>query len=283
VLARAALDPDLAGRSQQAAWEAALAASGLPVAGLDGPGRRPRLAAAAPLGATIPGEAELLDVWLTERLPRWRVRDALLATLPADHALVDVYDVWLGEAPLPGRVSASVYRAVVETAANAAAIRLAAGIRLAAAALLAEPALPRERRKGEATVAYDLRPFIVAIDVEDAIVSQEGVAPTGSDAALVPRNGVVEGERGAITVRMTLRHDPERGVGRPEELLAALSERAGAPLVARSLVREQLVLAIAPAPEQHAARARGSRPRPGGEGPRPAGGGPGPRATMGRG
>jgi Uncharacterized protein conserved in bacteria (DUF2344) len=277
VLARAALDPDLAGRSQQAAWEAALAASGLPVAGLDGPRGRPRLAAAAPLGATIPGEAELLDVWLTERLPRWRVRDALLATLPADHVLVDVYDVWLGEAPLPGRVSASVYRAVLEAVVDAAAVRLAA------AALLAEPALPRERRKGETTVAYDLRPFIVAIDVEDAIVSQEGVAPTGSDAAFVPRNGVVEGERGAITVRMTLRHDPERGVGRPDELLAALSERAGAPLVARSLVRERLVLAIAPAPEQPAARARGSRPRPGGEGPRPAGGGPGPRATMGRG
>ena len=213
-------------------------ASGLPVAGLDGPRARPRFAVAAPLGATIPGEAELLDVWLTERLPRWRVREALAATLPPGHALVDTYDVWLGEAPLPGRVSASVYRAALEPVADAAAVRRAA------VALLAETALPRTRRKGEATVAYDLRPFIEAIDVE------------GGDAA--------PGAAATMIVRMTLRHDPERGVGRPDELLAALSERSGVGLVTRSLVRERLVLATPPSPEAPAPRARGPRPRPGG-------------------
>jgi hypothetical protein len=237
VLARGALEPDLAGRSVQVSWEAALAASGLPVAGLDGPRGRPRFAPAAPLGATIPGEAELLDVWLTERLPRWRVRDALEATLPSDYSLVDLYDVWLGEAALPGRVSASVYRAVVQTAVDAAAVRLAA------AALLAEPALPRERRKGETTVAYDLRPFIEAIEVDEAVLS-------------------LSGDR-TITFRMTLRHDPERGLGRPDELLAALSERAGAGFHTRSLVRERLVLSTPPPPAEPAARVRGPRPRPG--------------------
>ena len=243
MLARAALEPDLAGRSLQAAWEGALAASGLPVAGLDGPRGRPRFAAAAPLAAAIPGEAELLDVWLTERLPRWRVRDALQASLPPDHSLVDVYDVWLGEAALPGRVSASVYRAVVETVVDAAAARAAA------AALLAEPALPRERRKGETTVAYDLRPFIEAIEVDDQV---EAVPSTVGHTT--------------ITLRMTLRHDPERGVGRPDELLAALSERAGAALHARSLARERLVLSAPPSPVEPVARARSPRPRPGREG-----------------
>ena len=241
VLSRGPLDPVSAGRSQQAAWEAALAASGLPVAGLDGPRGRPRFAAAAPLGATIPGEAELIDVWLTERLPRWRVRDALLATLPPDHALVDLYDVWLGEAPLPGRVTGSVYRAVVEAVVDAAAVRCAA------LALLAEPSLPRERRKGETMVAYDLRPFVDAIEVDEAVVS-----PAGDTS---------------ITIRMTLRHDPERGVGRPEELLAALSERTGAAFHARSLTRERLVLSTPPTAPEPAPRVRGPRLRPGHDGP----------------
>ena len=72
-----ALGTDAAQREQLAAWESAFAACGLPVAGLDAPKPRARFALAAPLAATIPGEAELLDVWLVERLPAWRVREAL--------------------------------------------------------------------------------------------------------------------------------------------------------------------------------------------------------------
>jgi hypothetical protein len=244
-------------------------ASGLPLAGLDGPRGRPRFAPAAPLAATIPGEGELLDVWLTERLPRWRVRDALQATLPPGHTLVDVYDVWLGEDPLPGRVAASVYRAVLEPAEGRAQgpVADAAALRVAAAALLAEPALPRERPKGETMVSYDLRPFIDAIDVDEP-----GPAAAGETRAEVP----------GITIRMTLRHDPERGVGRPDELLAALSERAGIAFAVRSLVRERLVLATPPAPDESTPRARGPRPRPIGDGPRPARPGSTPARARGR-
>ncbi len=264
MLARAALEPGIAGRSQQTAWEEALAASGLPVAGLDGPRGRPRFAAAAPLGATIPGEAELLDVWLTERLPRWRVRDALTATLPQAHVLADLYDVWLGEAPLPGRVSASVYRAVLEPVVDVAAIRIAA------AGLIAQTTLPRERRKGETTVAYDLRPFIGAVEVDDVHAARDGSAAVAGEAAAARPD--------AVTVRMTLRHDPERGIGRPEEVLAALSERLGVGLDARSLVRERLVLSAPPERAAPPASSGGSRPRPGTEGPRPSR----PGSTIGR-
>ena len=112
---------------------------------------------------------------------------------------------------------------------------------------------PRERRKGETIVAYDLRPFVDAIEVAE-----------------VHRRG----RRLADPLRMTLRHDPEKGVGRPDELLAAL-RRSGSAFHARSLARERLVLATPPAPVEPAARARGPRPRPGREGsalpgPRPA-------------
>jgi hypothetical protein len=247
VLARAPLPGDQAQRSQQTAWEAALVGSGLPVVGLDGPRGRPRFAAGAPLAASIPGEAELLDLWLTQRLPRWRVRVALAAVLPPGHSLVDVYDVWLGEAPLPGRVSASVYRASLQPAADIAAVRAAAD------ALCAAVALPRERRKGEATIAYDLRPFVEAIEVVAAVAG-----PGGTPAIPGP------------VLRMILRHDPEKGMGRPEEVLAALEERVGFPLEVHQLVRERLVLAAPPVAEEPAPRPRGPRPRPGTDASRPA-------------
>ncbi len=225
VLARDPAMPDAAQRDQLAAWEAAFAGCGLPVAGLDAPKPRPRFAIAAPLAATIPGEGELLDVWLVERQPAWRVREAFATHLPAGWHLVDAYDVWLGEAALPGRVVASVYRAGLETGSvDTPRLAQAAGV------LLAAGSLPRERRKGDTVIAYDLRPFV--------------------DSVVVVESG------GATVVRMTLRHDPEKGVGRPEELLAALGEAAGVSLGPTSIVRERLVLGDPPAPRPPAARGR---------------------------
>ena len=221
---RDALPSDLAQRGQQADWEAAITATGLPLAGLDLPRPKLRLAIAAPLAGGIPGEAELVDLWLVERLPRWRVREALRDGLPAGHRLTDLYDVWLGEPPLPGRVVASVYRAELGPEAQVEALAAAAS------GLLAAAALPRERRKGDATVRYDLRPFLVSIEVERA--------PSGVGL-----------------LRMTLRHDPSKGVGRPDETLAALGEAMGrAPLRPLALVREALVLAPPPSPEPPASR-----------------------------
>ncbi|HEX5828837.1 MAG TPA: DUF2344 domain-containing protein, partial [Candidatus Limnocylindrales bacterium] len=201
---------------QLGAWEAALVASGLPVAGLDADPPKPRVVPAAPLSAAIPGEAELVDVWLTERLPVWRVREALEASMPAAHRLVELHDVWLGSPALPGQVTASVYRATL-----APGTVTPDTLRSAVARLLAAGTLPRERSKGTGVVAYDLRPFIEALEVGGAM-----------------------GEDGATAVlRMTLRHDPERGIGRPEEVLAALRDELGGPLEVRALVRERLVLA----------------------------------------
>ena len=203
---------DLGQREQLAAWEAALAASGLPVAGLDAPSPRPRFALAAPLAASLPGEAELVDLWLVERLPVWRVREALDGCLPAGYRLVDLFDVWLGEPALPGQVVASVYRAELASGADAASLRGAAE------SMLAAGALPRSRRKGESTVAYDLRPFLDGLEV----VTTPGTA--------------------THALRMTLRHDPEKGIGRPEEVVGEIGDRLGTPLAMTALVRERLVL-----------------------------------------
>ena len=70
---------------------------------------------------------------------------------------------------------------------------------------MAAPELRRERQRGERTVAYDLRPFIETVAVEP-------------------------GPDGATDIVMVLRHDPEKGIGRPDEVLAELGERSGAPL-----------------------------------------------------
>jgi radical SAM-linked protein len=205
-------------------------ASGLPLAGFDGPAARPRFAVGAALASGMAAEAELLDAFFVDRLPRWRVREALEPVLPEGHALVDVHDVWLGEPALPGQVVASVYRATI--GADAAA---AASVRAAASAMLAAEALPRLRTKGEGQVAYDLRPFLDGLEVEDAA--------------------------GRLVVRMRLVHDPERGIGRPDEVLAELAERLGRPLEVDALVRERIVLrspSSAPPPQPPSA----SRNRP---------------------
>lgn len=245
VLARDPLPAPPGQRESLGAWEEALVATGLAIAGLDAPRPRPRFVIAAPLAATVQGDAELADLWLVERLPRWLVRERLTPHLPAGHALVDLYDVWLGEPALPGQVVASVYRASLRPPTDPAALAAAAN------ALLLADSLPRARRKGDATVAYDLRPFLGALEV----------LPSPS---------------GGAVVRMTLRHDPARGLGRPEEALAALDEAVRGPAAAGEgqagpgfsvdgpLVRERLVLAEAtpadPAPPKAARRPSMARP-----------------------
>ncbi|MDP9483841.1 MAG: DUF2344 domain-containing protein, partial [Chloroflexota bacterium] len=88
--------PPLAQRDVADAWSAAVEASGLPA--IPGPGDppKPRLAFGAPLPIGMTAEAELIDILLAERLPRWRVREALEPHLPAGWQLTDLADVWLG-------------------------------------------------------------------------------------------------------------------------------------------------------------------------------------------
>jgi radical SAM-linked protein len=208
--------PHLAQREQLAAWEASLAASGLPLAGLDLPAPRPRVVLGAPLAVGMPAEHEIADIFLVERRAVAEVRALLAASLPPGHELVDLHDVWLGEPPLPGRVAAADYRVELEASGEPSAQR----DRLASACerLLASSALPRTRDKGGRAIGYDLRPLVAG-------------------AAVLPGAGPL------VSLRVRTRFDPERGVGRPDEVLAALSELAGMPLEARSIVRERVLLA----------------------------------------
>ncbi len=211
--------PPLPQRDQNAAWEAALLATGLPIAGSHLPVPRARLAFGAPLSVGMAAERELMDMFLVEPRPVSDVRTRLLACLPSGHELVDLHDVWLGEPPLAGRVVAADYRLTV-TAAGGPPDPTA----LAAAArnLLAAAELPRSRDKGGKSVHYDLRPLLDDIEVVPTL-------PAGPEPS--------------ITIRIRVRFAPERGVGRPEEVLAALSEAYGTELHAQDGTRERLYLA----------------------------------------
>lgn len=216
VVARAVDAPRLGQRETMDTWEAAVDASGLPVVRVaanasGGPGStRPRLAFGAPLAVGMPTEGDLIDLVLTERLPRWRVREALEPVLPEGWSLVDLEDVWLSGPALGGIVAAADYRVVLEGDADAVAVADACG------ALLDTETLPRQREKGGGLVAYDLRPLLVDCGVIDA--------------------------EPPIVVRLRTRFHATLGTGRPDEVVAALGDALGRAMTASAIVRERLVL-----------------------------------------
>ena len=201
-------EPPVIGRAYALLWEAALVASGLPVVIAES--GRPRFALAAQLPAGAAGRAELADTWLTERLPAWRVREALEPVMLPDHELVRCEDTWLGAPALPGRVAAADYLAELREPLDRVAAADAADILLAAASL------PRTRMKGGTVKSYDLRPLLLGIDV---LASSSG---------------------GRVRVRTRLH--PELGAGRPDEVIAALAEEIGTTLTPASTARERLLL-----------------------------------------
>jgi hypothetical protein len=75
--------------------------------------------------------------------------------------------------------------------------------------------------KGDRSVPYDLRPFVDDL----AILSAD---PDGG---------------GSHVLTMRLRHSAEKGIGRPEEVLAELGERLGQSLRPSIVTRSRLVLA----------------------------------------
>lgn len=209
VVARDAEAPTASQRETADAWTAAVEAAGLPLARTEGDRPRAKIAFGAPLPVGMAAERELIDIVLVQRLPAWRVREALADRVPAGWHIVELIDVWLAGPPLAGRVAAADYRIALAGSVDAAELGRAASD------LLHADRLPRERAKGAGTVTYDLRPLLI-------------------DVAVAPGPPLV--------VRTRTRFHPELGTGRPEEVLAALGDRLGTKLEAASVVRERLLL-----------------------------------------
>jgi len=176
------------------------------------PGNRPRLMFAAPLPIGMSGDRELADVFVTARQPIALVRRAIQGALPAGHRLVDLHDAWLGEPALAAQLEAADYRIEIEPIDGGAA-----ALAHACRSLLEAESLPRTRAKGGRDVTYDLRPLLANVRATDA--------------------------SSATVLEIRTRFSPERGAGRPDEILAALSEAADLPLIARQTRRTRLWLA----------------------------------------
>jgi radical SAM-linked protein len=191
--------------------DASLAASGLPLVAGERSRRRSALAFGAPLPVRMTVERELADLYLAARCPMHEVRRSVESALPDGFQLVDLYDVWLGEAPLAAQVAAADYR--IELAPGHPSVETLAE---ASRSLIGARTLSRTRQKGEGVVRYDLRPLVEAVEVTDP----------GPPARLLVRT----------------RFHNELGTGRPEEVLAAVREIAGGSLEAASIVRERVLL-----------------------------------------
>jgi hypothetical protein len=201
------------------AWEVATA--GFRQVMAQGP-ERPRIVIGAPLPVGMTAGLELADLLLPARRRLPDVRAVLGTSLPADHRLVDLYDVWIGEPALPGLVIAGDYRVAVATLDDAGNSPGAMSERAVEAVrtLLVAAELPRVRRKGGRTTVGNLRPLI--LDVK---------APDPADPA-----------PSTLDLWMRLRFHPSQGTGRPEEVVAVLSSILEQELKIVRLHRERLWL-----------------------------------------
>ncbi|HLO36623.1 MAG TPA: hypothetical protein VK194_11090, partial [Candidatus Deferrimicrobium sp.] len=93
----------------------------------------------------------------------------------------------------------------------------------AARGLMSARTLPRTRVKGTSERRYDLRPLLADVTVGGDAEPARAGAP--------------------VAIRLRTRIHPELGVGRPEEVVAALADAVGSPLEMLATARERLVLA----------------------------------------
>jgi radical SAM-linked protein len=164
-------------------WERVLRRAGIPIAYSQGYHPHPKMvfAAALPVGCT--GDAEVMDVVLSEAIPPRRVLRGLVSLLPDGLKVADATPVYMRAPSLPTLLYGADYDILVETdeALEEAKRRCEA--------LLGQDEVPRVRRDKP----YDLRPLIDDLEV-------------------------VNVNSHYLLIRMQLAAG-ERGTGRPAEVL----------------------------------------------------------------
>jgi radical SAM-linked protein len=214
-------------RDVVASWETAMRASDLPLAETAAPRPRPRILFAAPVPVGMLAERELIDVGLTECRPVHEVREAVASAAPTGYRLIDLYDVWTGAPALPSLVMAADYRASVtvrpgaEVDSTGEASTAAAALEAAIEDLLAARRIEMGREKGGGATTIDIRPHLLRL------------------------RGTI-GQDGSVQLDMRMLLGGSAGVGRPEEVAAALAGHLGRELAVTEVVRERIHLADDP-------------------------------------
>jgi radical SAM-linked protein len=167
-------------------WERTLRRAGIPIAYTKGFHPHPKMvfAAALPVGCT--GEAEVMDVILSQPMPPRRVLRGLSHSLPDGLVAIDATPVYDRAPALPTLLYRADYECVIETRQSVE--DAVPGCQ----ALLARDAIPRTFR-GK---SYDLRPLIDDLEVFNV-----------NDRHLLVRMQLAAGRR---------------GTGRPDEVLDEL-------------------------------------------------------------
>jgi radical SAM-linked protein len=189
-------------------WLGALALV-LPVARSEGRRPRPALTFAATLPVGVSVGRDLADLVLAERLPAWQVGHAVREASPLGIEVRDVFDVWVGAPAIAAIAAAADYVVTFRNEPDRAAV-VAAATRL-----LAAERVDRQRIRGDRVTTYDLRPLVDSIQI-------------------------VESRPAALLIRT--RFHPERGAGRPEEVVAALAELGGTTLDVAETTRTRVLL-----------------------------------------
>ena len=175
-------------------WERALRRAGVPIAYSEGFSPHAQISLAAPLPVGTTSEAELMDIFLSERItPKALLRD-LAPQLPPDLRAVAVEEVGLGLPALQADVRFAEYDVDVEPPGGVDA-------REAVRSFLAEDSIPWEHRREDQVRSYDIRALVAAIEV----------VATGDETT---------------RLHMRLKNDSS-GSGRPEQVALALG--LGAP------------------------------------------------------
>jgi len=234
-------------------WERVLRRADVPVAYSEGFSPHAQISLAAPLAVGTTSEAELMDVFLAQRMtPRAFLR-AVSAQLPAGVEVRSVQEVALSLPALQAAVRFAEYVVDIEPprdGADAGRWKLEAGLsdgpassfqrptsagreggfvesaRSAVEAFLAAETVPWEHRREDEVRSYDIRALVGDLRVEGATAE------------------------GGVRLWMRLRND-NSGSGRPEQVVAAL----GLPTPVR-IHRTALVLAET-SPAREAWRKRG--------------------------
>jgi radical SAM-linked protein len=183
------------------AWERALRRADVPLAYSEGFNPRPKLQFASALPVGLVGRAELLDIFLDQRLESQVLAKRVEAQLPHGLELATVSEVPLQGPSLPSQVVAAEYKAVVHSKDMFEEV----GARISA--LLALESIPRTRERPRGAKSYDLRPLIQELQL------------MGMDGD-------------CVVIAMHLRAGP-KGTGRPDEVLAALGMAEAASRIER--------------------------------------------------
>ena len=171
-------------------WERAFRRAQIPVAYSQGHTPHPRILVAAPLAVGVTSEAELMDVYLSRRMPPQALMMMVKLQLPAGFDVLDVREVGLAT---PSLQSCLVY---AEYASQAGPAISEQWVRDAISSLLQMKELPWHHSRGSEVHHYDLRALIL-------------------DLWLVGRYGRL------CTLGMRLRCGVG-GSGRPEQVVSAM-------------------------------------------------------------